>query len=417
MMASGESALIGHLGATLLDFIWQGAVIACAAGLAMAALRNSRPQARYAVACAALFACIGWPAVNLVARLTTPADAHGVVIMLALGGGAGTLHAWTLLDWLHAHLATVVLAWATCAGALALRMASGLWWIARAARSPRTDATWQARIDNMTARFGITRAVRLRIVDGSASPVTALWWRPVVLLPASLLTGMPPDLLEALIAHELAHVWRADYLVNLLQNVVEMLLFYHPAVWWLSHRIRIERERVADDLAAQHVGARQLARALFELEKIQFAHHDLALAANGGDLMSRIRRLLRPAQPGWNWKAALPVLGLTAALIAGCATPARAPVRTAAVIQFNSCKTPDYPKAAMRNEETGTVDMAFLVGTDGKVHDARIERSSGHVLLDDAARLSIAMCSFSPAKDDGVAVQSWAPVRYVWTLE
>lgn len=411
------AGFIDPLGATLLDFLWQGAVIACVAGLAMAALRNSRPQARYAVACAALLTCIAWPAANLVARLTAPAETHGAAILLAFGGGPGALPAWTPLGWLHAHLATVVLAWATCAGAFALRMASGLWWISRAARSPRTDATWQARIDILAARLGITRAVRLRIVDGSASPVTALWWRPVVLLPASLLTGMPPDLLEALIAHELAHVRRADYLVNLLQNVVEMLLFYHPAVWWLSHRIRIERERVADDLAAQHVGGRQLARALFELEKIQFAHHDLALAANGGDLMSRIQRLLRPAQPGWHWKAALPVLGLTAALIAGCATPARAPVRTAAVVQFNSCKTPHYPKAAMRNEETGTVDMAFLVGADGKVRDSRVERSSGHVSLDDAARLSIAMCSFSPAKEDGVAVQSWAPVRYVWTLQ
>ena len=75
-----------------------------------------------------------------------------------------------------------------------------------------------------------------------------------MLVPAVLVTGMPPHLLEALLAHELGHIRRHDYLINLLQNVVEILLFYHPAVWWLSRRIRTEREQIADDFAAHHLG-------------------------------------------------------------------------------------------------------------------------------------------------------------------
>jgi bla regulator protein BlaR1 len=406
--------MIGHLGWTLLHFVWQGALIACVAGVGMVALRNSRPQARYALACVALFACIAWPAAGLVARLHAGGAVEQVMVF---AGHAGTQHAAAPLDWLRAHLGAIVLAWATCACALSLRMAAGLSWIRQAARSPRSDAAWQARIAAMAENFGIGRAVGLRIVDSIASPVTAGWWRPVVLLPSSLLTGMPSELLEALIAHELGHVKRADYLVNLVQNVIETLLFYHPAVWWLSHCIRTERERIADDLAAQHVGERRLALALSELEKRQFSHHDLALAANGGDLMFRIKRLLRPTQQGLNWKAALPVLGLTAALLAGCAqVPTTPAVRSLAQVRFDSCVRPEYPQQSLRDKQTGAVVLGFLVDRNGKVVDSRVDRSSGYAALDEAARLSIASCTFTPAKENGVAVQAWAPVRYVWSL-
>jgi D-alanyl-D-alanine endopeptidase (penicillin-binding protein 7) len=411
--------LVTQLGWTLLDFVWQGALIGCVAGVGMVALRNHRPQARYALACAALFACVAWPATNLLARLAAPAAANSAAGMIVFGGTAATVHAFAWMDWLHAHLGAIVLAWSACACGLSLRMAAGLWWIAQAARSPRGDAVWQARIAAMAVRFDISRTVRLRIVDHIASPITAGWWRPVVLLPSSLLTGMPPDLLEALLAHELGHVKRCDYLVNLVQNVVETLLFYHPAVWWLSHRVRIERERIADDLAAQRVGERQLALALSELEKRQFSHHNLALAANGGELMTRIKRLLRPAQQGMTWKAALPVLGLTAALV-GCAqlpaTEAAHANRINAVVRFDTCAPPEYPQQALRDKQTGTVKLGFLVDKDGSVRDSRVNQSSGYAPLDDAARTAIAKCSFKPAMENGVAVQAWTPVQYVWTF-
>lgn len=414
--------MIAHLGWTLLHFVWQGALIACVAAIGMVALRNSRPQARYALACIAMLACIVWPAAGLVGRLTTPVAAEMGATVMSFRG-ASTPQAATLLGWLHSHLHVIVVAWAACAGGLSLRMMAGLWWIRQAARSPRGDAIWQARIDAMTGKFGISRAVRLRVVDSIASPVTAGWWRPVVLLPSSLLTGMPPELLEALIAHELGHVKRADYLVNLVQNVIETLLFYHPAVWWLSRCIRTERERIADDLAAQHVGERPLALALSTLEKRQFSHHDLALAANGGDLMFRIKRLLRPTQQGLSWKAALPVLGLTAALIAGCAqVPVTPPVAAVplvpgkARVQFDTCAQPQYPQSSLRAKHAGAVVMRFLIGTDGKVQDSKVDSSSGDVALDEAAHTAIAKCTFTPAMIDGVAVPAWTTLRYVWSL-
>jgi DNA repair exonuclease SbcCD ATPase subunit len=178
-------------------------------------------------------------------------------------------------------------------------------------------AAWQRRVDVLAGHFGLRRAVVLRVVDDLDAPVTAGWWRPVVLLPAALLLHMPTDLVEALLAHELAHIRRHDYLVNLLQKAVEAMLFYHPVTWWLSRRIRLEREQVADRLAAEVAcSPRGLARALAELSEIQHAGPSLhfAQAAHGGHLMSRIEHLVGPARRAHPaGRIVFPLLGLLAA--------------------------------------------------------------------------------------------------------
>jgi D-alanyl-D-alanine endopeptidase (penicillin-binding protein 7) len=392
------------------------------AGLGLFALRHARPQARYALACLALLACIVWPAAGLIARLAAAAPATVDATLFAPRIAGAAAPAALPLAWLNAHLGAFVLAWAACAAALSLRMGLGLWWIARAAGSDACDPAWQAGLDALARQFGIRRALRLRIADRLASPMTAGFWRPVVLLPASVLSGMPPELIEALLAHELGHILRADYLVNLGQNLVETLLFYHPAVWWLSHCIRQERELIADELAAQHVGQRRLALALSELEKCQFFRQQLALAANGGDLMSRITRLLRPDTRRLHWKSAAPVLCLAVALVAGCAqlgtaSKPSAPVHTPAVADFKSCVKPMYPKQSLRDENTGTVVLGFLVDEQGKVIDSTVRKSSGFLPLDETARTAIGKCSFKPATTDGKPVQEWMQMQYVWTLK
>jgi hypothetical protein len=119
------------------------------------------------------------------------------------------------------------------------------------------------------------------------------WLSPLVLVPASLVSSVPPDQLRSILAHEIAHIRRHDYLINALQKVVEATLFFHPAVWWLSHRIRIERERCCDDEAVRLTGDALLyANALYRLETIRIETSPLALAANGGSIMDRIRRIL-----------------------------------------------------------------------------------------------------------------------------
>lgn len=330
----------------LIDFLWQGLLVGWAAALLLAAMRKARPQARYAVSCGALLLCAALPLAGAVQRLVQ-ADAGAVTTLLPLAvageAAAGAaqpavLDAGRFAGWeaaLQERLGLVVLFWSIGAGLLALRMLLGLAWVRQHSRPGRyrADPAWQARLDALAHRMGIARRVTLGLVDGVAgtfvSPVTAGWWRPVVLVPAALVSGMPPQLLEALLAHELAHVRRCDYLVNLVQSAIEILLFYHPAVWWLSNRIREEREQIADDVAASTLGEpRRLALALSELDLFQFTPQfspPLAPAAHGGNLMSRIKRLVRPETEALNWKLAVPILGLAlSAALYSWADPAHA---------------------------------------------------------------------------------------------
>jgi len=322
--------LVPALGRALLHFLWQGALIGLLAAVALRLLRDARPQARYAVACAALLLCTIVPTAYLIAQMWVPA-----VVNVAASTHQGVrITDFAIVthdfapDWasrLDAALPTIVLLWAAGAGALSLRMIAGLLWIQRlrATKQRPMQHEWQARLDTLARRFGLRRPVALRIIESLSSPVSAGWWRPVVLLPAGLLTRMPTDLIEALLAHELAHIRRHDYLVNLLQNLAEALLFYHPVTWWLSRRIRDEREHIADRLAAEITGQpRRLALALSELAEWSCSHTapvstpTLAQAAHGGHLMSRIEQLIRPSARPVRGGVALPLVGVAIACLA-----------------------------------------------------------------------------------------------------
>jgi beta-lactamase regulating signal transducer with metallopeptidase domain len=354
------AAWMSALAWSLLDFVWQGALVGCAAAVLLGLLGRARPQWRYLVACGALLLCVTLPLAGMVARVAGQADAGAAfrapsmllqampaaatTTMAAAGQGALPA-AWDPAAWrdvLQPRLPLVILCWSGGAALMALRLLLGLAWVRRRTRAGayRADPAWQAALDRLAARMGLGRKVILGLVDDLASPVTAGCLRPLVLVPASLVTGMAPPLLEALLAHELAHVRRYDYLVNLVQSAIEILLFYHPAVWWLSHRIRIERELIADDLAASALDEpRRLALALSELDLFQLSPPQLAPGAHGGKLMSRIKRLVRPQTESLagslSWKLALPALGLalTAAIHAHAGTAPAAPSAPAAQVK------------------------------------------------------------------------------------
>jgi hypothetical protein len=171
--------------------------------------------------------------------------------------------------------------------------------------------------------MGITRVVVVRVATDIAVPFTARLLRPVIWLPRSLLAALPTGQLQALLAHELAHIQRLDWLWNGMQCVVESLLFFHPGVWWLSRRIRLEREHACDDLAVAACGdAIALAEALAQLERHKHAPRlslAVSLSANGGSLMQRITRLLSGSSARARWRVPFTVGLLLAgvALVAG----------------------------------------------------------------------------------------------------
>ena len=346
------ATLVPALGWALLDFLWQGAAIGLAAALLLAALRDARPQARYAIACASLLLCALLPLCALLfgAPAADPTAGPAVAtadVLLAAGSGAPAMLAvddsWR--DMLQGRLAWIVAIWSFGAGLFALRLLAGVAWVGDIrARARPVDAHWQQRLDQLARAVGVRPAVQLATATQVDGPVVAGWWRPVVLMPAALLTRMPPDLVEALLAHELAHIRRHDYLANLVQGAIEALLFYHPVVWWLSRRIRIERELIADDLALRAIGEPQgLARALQQLDLYQAsrvahvpatAFPRLLPAAHGGNLMTRIKRLvIRPRVGSADWRVLVPLAFLALAALSVYAKSPEAPAvpRVAAV--------------------------------------------------------------------------------------
>jgi beta-lactamase regulating signal transducer with metallopeptidase domain len=155
------------------------------------------------------------------------------------------------------------------------------------------DEAWQERVNRIGSRLQLKRAVRAYQSAIADVPAAIGWIRPIILLPASVITQLSPAQIEALLAHELAHVSRHDYVVNLLQSCVETLFFYHPGVWWIGRRMREERENCCDDRAVAACGDPIIyARALANLEQLRGALPGLAMAANGGSLLSRIQRLV-----------------------------------------------------------------------------------------------------------------------------
>ncbi len=198
-----------------------------------------------------------------------------------------------LTDRLPQCLPWLVAVWGAGVGLLSLRLAGG-WKVIRRIRAGGrevTDPVWNERFTCLCERLGISAAVPLLSSTSATGPLVIGWVKPVVLLPAAMLTGLSVVQVEALLVHELAHIRRHDYLVNLAQNVVETLFFYHPAVWWVSGQIRKEREHCCDDMAAAACGTLDYAQALASLAELRLRSLSFGLGADGAPLLGRIRRL------------------------------------------------------------------------------------------------------------------------------
>lgn len=157
--------------------------------------------------------------------------------------------------------------------------------------SPPSDDVLAA-FTRVSQQLGLRRAVKVFHSTLATGPLVVGYLKPVVLLPVSLVTSIPLSQLEAILAHELAHIRRHDFIINLFQTLMETLFFYHPAIWWLSRRIRIEREHCCDDLVVKLFNnGVDYGRALLAIEQLQSQRTVLALGAADGSLLGRIRRI------------------------------------------------------------------------------------------------------------------------------
>ena len=345
------------VGWALLQFVWQGAAVGALTALALLALRRNASDVRYVVASIGLALMLTLPIVTGVQKyqalsgdaalagvLTgTPDDVRlkaeatgngsgqgGASVRLPAGsedpayradGEIGDVFARVRALRLEGFLPMLMPLWLAGVSLLSLRLFTGWLWVQRLRTRgvTPTDAPLREMAARLARRLHIARAVTLlesRMVD---VPTVIGFLKPVVLLPASALAGLSTQQVEAILAHELAHIRRHDYLVNLLQTLVETLLFYHPAVWWISRRIRVERENCCDDLAVSLCGDPvAYATALADLEALRSSgptpERHIAMAATGGSLRLRVRRLLGAPSShsgrGPAWLAAVAALSL-----------------------------------------------------------------------------------------------------------
>jgi GWxTD domain-containing protein len=286
------------LGWTLVHSLWEGALVALALAGAFCVLRSGR--ARYAASCLALLAllagfCITFQRILPQYQIQSVAPAHAIPAApadlgdgSALAGIQGRFRAGDLLPWL-------VPFWIAGVVFFQLRGLAS-WMSARRMRGTgvcAATAFWQSRLDRLAVQVRLSRPVSLLESCLAEVPVVIGYLRPAILMPVGLLAGLPASQVESILLHELAHIRRHDYLVNLLQIFVESLVFYHPAVWWISGAIRAERENCCDDrVVAAQGDALAYAAALVALEQNRGAVRQAVLAATGGSLMKRVRRLL-----------------------------------------------------------------------------------------------------------------------------
>lgn len=357
---SPNDTLVYQLGWTLIHTLWQGALSALVLGVILRSLREHSSEARYiaALLCLILLACapfVTYSRLSISAssstfapvrqtRSQTPAGAdrslgptlvEQLVPMASLNRSiqpSAPLQETTTapitgikeqaVKWLTPLLPLYVLLWFSGVLILSIHHLAG-WVIVQRLRKRYVEPPSEQILrlaEQLQTTLRIRTAVALMKSALTDSPVTIGWLKPVILLPASALTGLTTKQIEALLAHELAHIRRHDYLVNLLQTVVETLLFYHPAVWWISRQIRIEREHCCDDIAVRVCGdPASYARALAEMEQLRDTA-PFAMAAKNSSLLNRVRRLASHqhanARDAWNgWWISVPTLLLLTGLM------------------------------------------------------------------------------------------------------
>jgi beta-lactamase regulating signal transducer with metallopeptidase domain len=297
---------------TLIHFCWQAVAIAAAYRLLAFALARRSAQTRYIAALALLILMLcfavgtfAWQFRSEAAPASFTNSASHTAAPLAANFSRTTapgtiatqleparLSLQALLPWIDG-------IWLLGVLALSIRSLGGWWYLRRLrlASIAEPPAAVQAAFQRISACLGLTRAVALRLSHAIDSPMTVGAMRAIVLLPLSAITSLGPDELEVVLAHELAHVRRADFFWNILQTIAETLFFFHPAVWWINSRIRHERELCCDDLALSVCpNPFTYASALYRLEEHRSHHLRLAMALDGHQsrrtLLMRISRIL-----------------------------------------------------------------------------------------------------------------------------
>ncbi|MFK7920352.1 MAG: M56 family metallopeptidase [Bacteroidia bacterium] len=318
--------LAQSLGWTLLHSLWQGAILALGLRMFLRILKGRSPQTAYIASLCTLVLMLGASIVTLYieykdAVAMMEVASHPMVVWAPVDQIAPALLESGGLIWKQA-IPCLSVVWLTGLVFFAVRWLGGLWYLQRLRVSYtfEVDYGWQHKLNQLAHKMGISRAVTLLESGRVQVPMVLGHLKPVILLPLGLLAGISPKQLESILAHELSHIHRYDFLINQILALVEMVFFYHPAYWWVSNQIEENREHCCDDMAvAVCEDAITYARMLTELEarRQNMPMMALGMAGRKNGLFRRVERIVQPqASPTQKDRASIiPAILLTSCLI------------------------------------------------------------------------------------------------------
>ncbi|KAA0990688.1 M56 family metallopeptidase [Dyadobacter aurulentus] len=326
-----SDSMMSAFGWTLVHSLWQGTALLLIGLAAFYILRRKSALTRYAVGISLLL-------VQLVASLATFFHyfmKYSTPLARAVSAGANATEGlarvvrsgyeypltFKIQLWLTAHMHELVTCWAIGAAILLMRFFGGWIFTERLRAQARivTDREWRARLGIIIAKMNIAKSVEFKETAKILTPMVIGTISPVILLPIGFLTGFSTSQVEAILAHELAHIKRNDYLINLFQSFVEVIFFFHPAIWWLSDKVRAEREHCCDDIALAVCGDKMsLAHALVKVAEWQTAPRvAMAFASKKPLLLNRVQRVLGISPKTSRSIGSLPVILLMVTLAVG----------------------------------------------------------------------------------------------------
>lgn len=307
--------LIQALGWTMIHSLWQGFAVAIIMGLAMIVLQKKSAKVRYEIAWFSLFLIFVLSLSTFIYLYDAAAGgaALGGTITTIIAEGGFVVEPTNVVQpffhkvilYFNEHLPLIVTLWLVGMVFFLLRLLGGLAYIERLKnqRQHPLQEKWQRTFETLLAKFPMKKAVSVAESSLAKVPMVIGYAKPIILFPLGTVNQLTHQEVEAVLAHELAHIYRNDYLLNIIQSLIETIFYYHPAVWWISANIRTERENCCDDIAIQLCGnSLTYVKALVSLEEIQPAP-SLAMSFSSGkknQLLNRVKRILNQPQNKFN---------------------------------------------------------------------------------------------------------------------
>lgn len=306
--------IIQAIGWTMIHSLWQGFAVAIFMGIVMIGLQKKSSKVRHEFAFFSLFLTFILSLSTFIYLYDSAAEGAtlGTTVTIITEGGFVLENATVVqsffqqsIEYFNEHLPLIVTLWLIGVVFFLLRMLGGLAFIQKlkTQQQQALPAEWQIVFEKIHAKFPMKKTVRIVESALAKTPMVVGYLKPVILFPLGAVNQLTQQEVEAVLAHELAHIYRNDYLLNIIQSFIEIIFYYHPAVWWISANIRTERENCCDDIAVKICGSSlTYVKALVTLEEIQPAPN-LAMSFSSGSknqLLNRVKRILNQPQNKFN---------------------------------------------------------------------------------------------------------------------